>query len=64
MNDLYNYFNTLLGQVPENNNANNIEFQDIQDNELDSKITEQEIRQVVFNQKNGKSPDPDESTQN
>ena len=62
MNDLYNYFNTLLSQIPENNNANDIEFQDIQDNELDSKITEQEIRQAVFNQKNGKSPDPGELT--
>ena len=62
MKDLYNHFNTLLGQVPENNNANDIEFQDIQDNELDSKITEQEIRQAVFNQKSGKSPGPDELT--
>lgn len=45
--DLYNHFNTLLGQVPENYNANNVEFQDVQDNELDGKITEQEIRQAV-----------------
>lgn len=38
----------------------NTEFQDIQDNELDSHITEQEIHRAVFKQKNSKSSGPDE----
>ena len=43
-----------------NNEDDNVDFHNTEDNELDTKITEQEIRRAVFKQNNGKSPGPDE----
>ena len=60
--DLYEHFNTLLGQEPHDTNI--IYYNDnqnqISDNELDLKITEQEIQKALFKQKNGKASGPDD----
>ena len=58
--DLYNHFNDLLGQNLDSDEINETEIPTIPDEELDSKITEQEVRRAVFNQKNGKASGPDE----
>ena len=49
-----------MGQIPENNQANEQNLHCQSNNELDAVIiTEQEIRKAVFKQKNGKSSGPD-----
>ena len=61
--DLFNHFNDLFGQNINNgdNNVNdNTEFPNLQDNNLDGPITEEEVRNAVFKQKNNKAPGPDE----
>lgn len=56
---MYNHFDTLFGQKPENDQAD-IEFQNNQNDELDCQITEEEVRKAVFKQKNGKASGPDD----
>ena len=56
--NLFNHFNDLFGQNinSSDNNANdNIEFPNLQDNNLDGPITEKEVRNAVFKQKNNKA---------
>ena len=50
----------MLGQNLDSDEINETEIPTIPDEELDSKITEQEVRRAVFNQKNGKASGPDE----
>ena len=58
LDDLYDHFRYLLGQQ-ERDNANDINVTNsanndmIEDNDLDINISEQEIRQALFKQKNG-----------
>ena len=59
LDDLYDHFNSLLGQEPENDPAY-IEFQNNQNDELDCQITEEEVRKAVFKQNNGKASGPDD----
>ena len=58
LDDLYKHFDELYGDNANNEN-DDLDFHDIQDNELDTEITEQELRRAVFKQNNGKSPGPD-----
>lgn len=57
--DLYDHFNTLLGQI-DDTEEDDFEFINNQDNELDAPITEEEIRKAVFKQKNNNASGPDE----
>lgn len=58
--NLFDHFNTLLGQDTDTL-FNDTQFpQHLNDVELDSPITEHEIRLAVFKQKNGKASGPDE----
>ena len=59
LDDLYDHFNSLLGQEPENDPAD-VEIQNNQNDELDCQITEEEVRKAVFKQNNGKASGPDD----
>lgn len=50
IDELYNHFNTLLSQEPENF-TDDTDLGDVQEDDLDKIITEQEIRRAVFYQK-------------
>ena len=58
LDDLYKHFEELYGDTFNIEN-DDLDFHEIQDNELDTEITEQELRGAVFKQNNGKSPVPD-----
>ena len=51
--DLYDHFNSLLGQHSDTNEHEQ-EFESIQDNALDCPTTEGEVRKAVFKQNNAK----------
>ena len=57
---LHEHFKTLLGDIPDTKNLNNEEIQGSNIVELDTMLTEQEIRKAVFKQKNGKSSGQDD----
>ena len=63
--DLCNHFKTVLGDSDgntdhTNDNNSNIDFTGINtDDDLDSNFTEMELRQVMFSQKDNKSPELD-----
>ena len=59
LDDLYDHFNSLLGQHSDSDQHEQ-EFESIQDNELDFPITEEEVQKAVFKQKNSKASSPDE----
>ena len=59
MKDLYEHFNTLLSQDTDVI-VDNQDFQIIDNIDLDCEIKEYEVRKAVFKQKNGKSYDPDD----
>ena len=59
LEDLYDHFNSLLGQEPDNE-TRAVEFQNIQNDELDCQITEEEVHKAVFKQTNGKASGSDE----
>ena len=61
LDDLYDHFNNLLGQEPEIK-PENVEFDTVQNDELDCPITEEEVRKAVFKQNNGKASGPDDLT--
>ena len=58
--DLFNHFNGQNINNGDNNANDNTEFPNLQDNNLDGPITEEEVRNAVFKQKNNKAPGPDE----
>ena len=49
--NLHSHFKDLLGQIPDNDHTNDHNLHDQINNDLDSAITEQEIRKAVFKQK-------------
>ena len=49
--NLHSHFNDLLGQIPDNDHTNDHNLHNQINNDLDSAITEQEIRKAVFKQK-------------
>ena len=57
LEDLYEHFSELLDENV-NDEDNNIDFQNREDNDLDTNITE--VRRTVIKKNNGKSPGPDE----
>ena len=62
LENLHSHFKDLLGQIQENNHTNEQYLQGQNNTELDSILTEQEIRKAVFKQKNGKTSEPDDLT--
>ena len=60
IDDLYEHFNELLGQNQDDNENGNMDFTNISDDDLDCKISEQEVRRAVFKQNNRKASGPDE----
>ena len=59
LDDLYDHFNSLLGQTLDES-EDKTEMQDIIDNKLDVQITKDEVRKAIFKQENNKASGPDE----